>query len=327
MTKTKATKITDSMDLNKIFEYFDIQTFKSDKLITCPCPIHGGDNATGFNITISGEYKGSWFCNTRGCHEDYFGIKGLLTGILESRGKKYYPAIFKDVFGDCDLFEEDKKVLYCYQDEFVPTHETENRIDFRTKTPSDYYISRGFSPDVLTLFQVGDYLGSDRQHEMYNRCVFPVYSHEHAYMGCVGRTLTNNSAKWRNSEGFKKSQTLYGLWLTYPHIIESGTIVLVEGQGDVLKLYDSGILNCAGMFSNFLCDDHIKLLLHIGVHTIILLKDNDEAGYKGMRKIKEGVGSLFHLAVPEYETKDMGDLSITEIQEQIVPKIKEHMYE
>ena len=296
-------------------------------MIVCPCPIHGGDNPTGFNITISGEYKGSWFCNTRDCHSEYAGIKGLITGILESRDEEYDPGIFKKIFGDADLFQDDKQVLYCYQDEFIPSESEGIDFDINIKTPSDYYINRGFCPEVLAKFGVGDYCGKDRNNEMFGRAVFPVFNHFNSYVGCVGRTLTNHSAKWRNSEGFRKSQTLYGLWMTYPSIIDSGTVVLVEGQGDVLKLYSSGILNCAGMFSNFLCDDHIKLLLHMGVHTVILLKDNDEAGRIGMDKIKGNIGNLFHLVVPEYDTKDMGDLTVEEIQELIVPKIKEHMYE
>ena len=327
MTKTTKKKITDSMDLSKIFEYFNIRYFKSGKMIVCSCPVHGGDNPTAFNITISGEYKGSWFCNTRDCHSDYAGIKGLITGILENRGETYDPSMFKKIFGDGDLFEESNEVLYCYQDEFVPSESEDMILDMKLKIPSEYYIKRGFSPDVLKKFEVGEFIGNDRNHEMFGRTVFPVYNHFSSYVGCVGRTLTNHSAKWRNSEGFRKSQTLYGLWLTYPSIIDSGTVVLVEGQGDVIKLYDSGISNCAGMFSNFLCSDHIKLLLHIGVHTIILLKDNDEAGSIGMNKIKEDTGDLFHMVVPEYDTKDMGDLTVTEIQELIVPKIKEHMYE
>lgn len=315
------------MDLSKIFDYFGIKYFEGDKLLTCPCPVHDGDNPVAFNITITGQYKGNWFCNTRNCHEEYYGIKGLLTGILENRGKEYYPEIFKDIFGDGAVFEEIREVLYCYQDEYIPVESNSLKFTTPVNIPSPYYLKRGFSESVLKDFMVGDYSGNDRQDEMYGRAVFPVFSQDMSYRGCVGRTLTNNKVKWRNSDGFLKSQTLYGLWKTQPSIMDSGIVVLVEGQGDVLKLYESGISNCAGMFSNFLCDDHIKLLLHMGVHTIILLKDNDEAGETGMKKIMENAGHLFHIVAPDYEANDIGDLTIEEIQETIVPKIKEHTYE
>lgn len=282
-------------------------------MLVAPCPVHGGDNPLAFNITISGEYEGNWFCNTRQCHSEYIGVEGLLRGICENRGKPYYPSLLQKIMGS----EVKRKEVETKLQPYTPLHSDILEHDMDLVIPSRYYIRRGFSENILREFGVGDF--HTKWHPMNHRAIFPVYCYKKTYLGCVGRGIYDKQAKWKNSEGFTKSQTLYGIWKTLPQILATGTIILVEGQGDVLKLYESGVRNCAGMFSNFLCNDHISLLKYLKVHTVIILQDNDTAGDKGVELIKKRAGKFFKIIVPKYNAKDIGDLSVSEIKKNILP--------
>jgi DNA primase len=158
---------------------------------------------------------------------------------------------------------------------------------------------------------------------MFNRAVVPVYDETSQYVGCVGRaTDENTKPKWFNSKGFKKSFFLYGLWVTKPHIQKSSTIVLVEGQGDVWRLYESGIKNCAGIFGSDLSEDQLINLEELGVMNIVILTDNDEAGQKASKGIIEKGGRRFNYFTPQLSKKDIGDMSIEEINNELKPQIK-----
>lgn len=286
------------MNFEKILDGFGVEFRKSGNKLIGPCPIHEGDNESAFNLTISGKYEGNWFCNTMRCHEQYPGFKNLAKELMRKTGQ-YFP------LESLEFKKKDPFQRFWMKDPIIPCLER-----YSTTIPSFFYQKRGFSPEILREFEVGDCF----QHgTMYNRAVFPVYSMNGIYMGSVGRSLNEGYIKWKNSPGLEKAKTFYGIWKTWERVKEKGSIVLVEGQGDFLKLYQNGVDNCAGMFSNYLCDDQIKILYKLGVHTIILLRDNDQPGYEGYIRIRQKVKDCFHLICPKYNAKDVGELPDNEL--------------
>ena len=66
----------------------DIDLFHSADKMIGPCPVHGGDNPSGFNVNSDAEsqWGGAWFCNTQKCHEKFPNdILGLIQGILSRK--------------------------------------------------------------------------------------------------------------------------------------------------------------------------------------------------------------------------------------------------
>jgi DNA primase len=188
--------------------------------------------------------------------------------------------------------------------------------------PSQYYIKRGFLSETLVVFDVGECYNSHRP--MFNRAVVPVYDQDFKYIGCVGRSLDeeNKKYKWINSKGFKKSCYLYGICITKSHIQRTSTIVLVEGQGDVWRLYEAGIKNCAGIFGADLSEDQLIVLERLGVMNVVILTDTDEAGQKAAQSIISKGGRRFNYFTPKISKKDVGDMSIQDIETELKPQIE-----
>ena len=97
---------------------------------------------------------------------------------------------------------------------------------------------------------------------------------------------------------------------------------LTEGQGDVWKMYEAGVENCVGLFGKDISHYQKDKLLKTGVTTLIVLTDNDQAGREAKIKIKRDLSRLFTLKFPKMSKKDIGDMSIKLIREDITSKLK-----
>jgi DNA primase len=162
---------------------------------------------------------------------------------------------------------------------------------------------------------------------MYNRTVFPIYCSNPQYkdemIGAVGRaTQSKQVPKWLNSKGFYSASNLYRYGHAFERIKDVGAVVLVEGQGDVVRLWDAGVRNCVGLFKSGLSDEQSILLEKASVNTLVLALDNDEAGIKGAKSIIKDFQNIFQIVVIKYPKNDMGDMTVEEINEIVKPQIK-----
>ena len=189
-----------------------------------------------------------------------------------------------------------------------------SRAEIRSKIsiPSEYYMGRGYSAETLDIFDVGECLAENQ----------PIYDEGYNYIGCVGRSRNENmKPKWLHSKGFRKS-VLYGLNVAKEHILETSSIVLVEGQGDVWRLHEAGIKNAVGIFGSSINDDQLILLESSGALDVIILTDTDEAGSKAYEQIIKKCGRRFNYYRPAISHKDVGDMSTEQIKEELYPQIK-----
>ena len=188
--------------------------------------------------------------------------------------------------------------------------------------PVMYYVNRGYSEKVLDEFDVGACW--EKGKPMYGRAVAPVYDEDNNMIGCVGRVMHEdyNGHKWINSKNFNCGSYLYGYWLSAKHIRETKTVVIVEGQGDVWRLWEAGIKNVVGIFGSSLSDAQCRTLETSGALSIVILTDNDEAGLKAKKSIRQKCDRLFNIIEPVFDKNDIGDMSIEEINETIKPQIQ-----
>lgn len=105
-----------------------------------------------------------------------------------------------------------------------------------------------------------------------------------------------------------------------------GSVILVEGIFDMLNLYDKGLTNAVSCFGvNKVTPDKLKLMKIQGVTNIDIFLDNDDAGSKGVEKIKELCEDLdLTYRVIKYGTKDQDPGNLSKLQ---VTKLRETLYE
>lgn len=115
------------------------------------------------------------------------------------------------------------------------------------------------------------------------RVVFPVQDAAGRTVGFSGRHIGEGDApKYLNSPEtpvFKKGALLFGLALSKNAIRQAGEAVVVEGNFDLLSLYDRGLAHVVAPLGTSLTADQALLLKRYTTRTV-LLYDSDPAGLK-----------------------------------------------
>ena len=114
------------------------------------------------------------------------------------------------------------------------------------------------------------------------RIIFPIHNHFNKIVGFAGRIYTDNNktAKYMNSPEtpiYNKSKILYGLNLNKNAIIDSKSVIVVEGYLDLIQLYQAGITNVVAVSGTAFTEGHATAISKL-CKTIYLAYDADKAG-------------------------------------------------
>lgn len=365
--KILSDRICDNID--SLLLYFNVEFKAYAKMITMSCPIHGGDNNSALNLYPEGDkYRGNWKCRTHHCEEIFkSSIIGFIRGVLSHNEYGWTKDGDEMVsFNDALVFAQDfvnqrlddikidKKVVE--KTNFINTvnyinstvYKTSNAIDRKKiqkslSIPSQYFLNRGYSEQILKKYDVGDCLTDGK--EMFGRSVVPVFDMDYKYMvGCTGRSVyekcakcssyhqinhecpNNNESwlmsKWRHSKDFKTQEYLYNYWFAKEHILKSHCAILVESPGNVWRLEEAGIHNSVAIFGSSLSDKQKILLDMSGALSLILIMDNDDAGKKAAETIKKKCHKTYNIYNINITDADIGEMSIERIQQEIMPQIQ-----
>lgn len=177
-----------------------------------------------------------------------------------------------------------------------------------------YFTERGFNREIIKKFQLGfspdkwddfsktaidggypiDYLlktGLTIKKEdggyydrFRDRVIFPIHNLSGRVVGFTGRILTSDKSKPKyvnspESEIYSKGKTLYGIFFAKNAIVATDNCFLVEGNTDVVSLFQAGIENVVASSGTALTTDQIKLIKKF-TNNITILYDGDEAGIK-----------------------------------------------
>ncbi len=150
---------------------------------------------------------------------------------------------------------------------------------------------------------------SDR---FYDRVMFPIHSISGRVIAFGGRTLKRdkNVPKYVNSENseiYKKSDAVYGIFFAKSSIAKEKKCYLVEGYTDVISMHQAGIMNVVAPCGTALTDGQIRLMKRFAPDVTIIY-DNDEAGINASLKninllLDEGM-NVRVLLLPEGEDPD-----------------------
>lgn len=158
-----------------------------------------------------------------------------------------------------------------------------------------------------------------------NRVLFPWFEGD-KLVGLTGRTLSLREAKNGNKmksylQGVAKRNHLY----LPQRKITPEPLIVVEGEGDALKVYDSGFKNVAAVAGR-LSDRQVNLMLNSPATEILGFGDDDATGQRLNRELEEKLGGVKVYREVRYDrvrsnypdTKlDPGKLSRKEVQELI----------
>lgn len=141
----------------------------------------------------------------------------------------------------------------------------------------------GFDLNVLKTLGL---IGTSQQGHDYDRfrgrVIFPILNNSGKVIAFGGRDLKGGLAKYINSpesELYKKSNELYGIFQARSSIVNRNKCFLVEGYMDVIGMWQSGMKNVVASSGTALTDGQIALI-HRFTDNITLIYDGDAAGIK-----------------------------------------------
>lgn len=338
-----------------ILDYYGIDYITYPNRIAFPCPIHQSDRRESLNVFTSGSTSiGNFVCWTNHCEADVGrGAINLVRQIIENKVKRPVPlreaisAVESIVGLQCpteiaankDMRSFNQLVSKLNTNIETKIIATRDYVKKNLTIQAEYYINRGYDPKTLEHFDVG--LCTRKGQEMFMRVVVPVYDVTGQFLiGCVGRSINpecvlcnryhaKNRAcpsnpveekwarKWVNSSGFNTGNHLYNLWNAAEIARQKGKLILVEGQGDVWKLYEAGIHNVVGLFGCRLTDHQFDIIESLGITDIYVALDVDEEGLKARNKVLERLANYYNLHEVKMSQKDFGDSSIEDIQKSL----------
>lgn len=303
------------------------------------CPIHeASDNPRAFSYSIN---KGIWKCWTRDCQYQYKNdIFGLITGVLSSQTgtqlefkdtlkwccdflniKRHYNNVplHQDINDEEDGFADLVSIL---NEKQLIHNDAPINIDNNIMYPSEYFYNRGFKKSTLKYFNVGD---CHEQGIMKERAIIPIHNDSGKHM--VG-TICRSIKEYRMPKflilpkGFDKRFYLYNYHRAIDTAIKTSCLFILEGQGDVWRMYEAGVKNAVSIFGKVLTQEQQNKLLQLPITHLIILTDNDQAGRESKVQIKRQLGRMYKLTFPKLYNKDIGDMTIKQIRETILHNLQ-----
>ena len=285
------------------------------------CPLHdGADNKNAFLVFADG-----FACQTRTCHQDKrFGsnLHGLIRHLVyrvtgEVMGWqaawKYASSHRKQIRG---VFEE-VQVRRATSTNDRPKAVTWSADDLRAclQIPDPYYLSRGYSPETLTHFNVG-------------RCVRPLPDGEDRLLGWsiipvlrkwwppAGYTARNprgvGDRRWHH--GLPSSQFLFN----EVHDHTDSPLIVCEGPGCVMRFFEAGYPCGVATFGNTMHirqSEMVNEYLRSGKKRLLVARDQGEGGEKLVQSVTNWFGKQVEVISAPMGAKDFGDLSTTAVRD------------
>lgn len=318
------------LNIESLLGEFNISYKRTGDRIFGACPIHSGDNYGAWNLYLNSMI---WKCYTHQCEvtygKDFIGfIRGILSTInhqsisrknatdwlCEKLGAKPdgKPTLNDKLTSITSILEDSGKIS-------KSLNIKRWQIRKLLQIPAEYFLNRGFSPKILDKYDVGLYSKN-------NRITVPIYDDSYAkIIGLTTRKINDEDKKrkWIHTNGILTGNHLYNYWFAKPYIEKSRVAILVEGVGDVWKFEEANIHNSVSLMGVSLSENHQKILEQSGVMLLYLCLDNDEAGKCGRQIIKSKLKRLFTIKEITYDKKDVGELTMDYINNNIKPQIIE----
>lgn len=174
-----------------------------------------------------------------------------------------------------------------------------------------YFFDRGFTKEEMQEFMIG--------RDVDNKTItIPVFYEDNVLAGVIGRYIDKNRKKnqrYKIYDDFERSKVLYPLNKAKPI---KGTVILVEGQFDAIRMHRIGHTNTYAVMTNELSKKQAEWLC-ANCDCVIWIGDNDERGLLGRDKARQMLKNKIDFKIVDYPEhgKDVCDWSDEEIEEML----------
>lgn len=309
-------------DIVSIIEGEGIKLKKNNRTYECCCPFHdektpsfkvwadknmyhcfGACNETGNAISFIMKHRNMKYYEALEYLADRLGItyeKKELTA--EEREKQFRHSL---------LFEVNKVALDFFRESYAKSEAAQRYSVSRWKSNTIDLFSMGYAPEKGGLLQYCTSKGyktqilldaglirkNDNDGSLYDafrqRIMFPIYSRTGNVIGFSGRYIgaKTEAPKYINTietEVYTKGKNLFGWYHAQRLINTTSTVVLVEGNPDVLRMHEIGVANTVAPCGTALTDNQISLIKQYSKN-VIIIGDTDTAGFKAMQKNGEAL--------------------------------------
>jgi DNA primase len=340
-------EILSRLDVHGLLEYFGIQNFSTIKgEIRCPCPVHKGMH-NNFRIKYSDSFGTPmfrWNCFSHLCEKetssDIFGFIQSINGCSFYDSIKFLMDFVGLTVGDVNSSMSREQVKsrneltrVCAELERL----NGSSIDMtRTKNPflnedfvkrslerrNMYFKNRGFSDNVLDIFEVGHCSPPDsawNYAQCKSRAVIPIRDENLRLVGISGRAETevkNGDSKYRILSGSDKEGNLYGLCYSRPYIIKSGSVVIVEGFADLWKCWMAGVKNVVAIMGKDITDRQLFKLVKYATSAFVCFDYDNGKNEENVIEIQKKLSCFMSTKYAFIsENNDIGGSSVDEVKE------------
>ncbi len=208
---------------------------------------------------------------------------------------------------------------------FSPMEKDETMVHL---TNLGYSISDIEKSGLIFKTKSGTYMDRFRE-----RVIFPIHNKFGTVVGFSGRILpeydTGKAGKYINSPEtpiYHKSKILYGYNLSKKQIRETRTVIIVEGNFDMIMLWQDGVKNAVAISGTALTKDHLNMLNKVADNFIFAF-DNDSAGSEASERAVDMANEIDVISgvLLLEDFKDIADF-IAEKPGRIKDYIKNHTY-
>lgn len=260
----------------------------SDVMVTCPFHKGGHERKPSCGVSLKEKktpdrtYEaGTVHCYTCGYTADFptfikdlLGLGTAMDGFRWLVGKYNYSVNDREEIS-MNYLRGKEETESCVDEEEVEEY---HRNLMKSKRAMDYLRGRAIIPDVMEIYK----LGYDPLDDV---VLFPVYSRGGKVLLYKSRSLKGK--RFFNSKDVDKTAAVYGLYQTLEAEMPDDTeIWITESEIDALSLISRGYLAWALMGSDF-SDRQCREFLKTPYRKFVIATDNDEAGRKGARRIKD----------------------------------------
>lgn len=344
-----AEHIIENIDL--FLDYFNVDVRENAANFSGPCPIHtGSDNDHAF---IMYKNTGTWVCNTHGCHNIFKKTPvGFIRALLSSRKNHWKSHVdnskiysFHQTLEFIEGFLKERPVTLFKKKRKINQRQLSNiqykvpldRFLQQVKLPSEYFLQRGFSDNVLQKYFVGTNL--KKKTPLSDRELVPILDDSGQFVVACSARINKPKClvcsgyhkfgevcpdpkeqpkayqKWAHSKGFQRTNHLYNYWIAqHEYLNYNKELILVEGPLEVWRLAEAGFHNGLAIFGADLTQNQADLIHQLKPSKIFTIMDNDDGGLHAEESCKNLLSKyeLIHLCPSD---NDLGDMSIKEVME------------
>lgn len=315
--------------LAKVMMYYGMIDRVEDDQMKVVCPFHGDVNPS----LMASFDNGKWYCFGCGEYGDAFDMVKAMEKKYSGYNDLTSLVIFQHILNGSAVssYKLPKRVARSYgnkadKDLYAqaymfyhglrqPDWEDLQDGEYEAKAVLHYMEERGFTAHALNLAKCK--VTYQRDYPM----VFPIMDNG-KFKGWVSRTTDSRieqKRKYLYNKGFRRARTVVGTYGRY----KRGTLVVVEGFMDRLRMLQNGVRDVVAIFGWHLAKGQLERLQSSGVTKVVCALDNDKAGTKGYVYLKEVMGEDNVVRWPFTETqKDPGELGYEDVLT-AVGKLKE----